>query len=289
MFILRGLLVAGLTLALSATLSAAPLPNGRASSSGRTIQGTIVKVHHNRKNRGSGWILVRRAYHHHNRRSIAAAAAVGRNRARRGGRTIRIAVNSSTRFDRLSQGRNRAASVSRTSFHALRTGHRVRVLPGSRQYHAAREVAILSTSSNRSANRRGYGNNSNYRRRYSYRRNSLIGSSVLARQGRPQYYRTNRRIVRQTVVTMPVRHALVQGRVARQMQHHHHSGQGLTPAMKRNINQAVKRDVKKDLRPVHKQHTMTHKTSVKHTAAKRSAAKPAHSSGHAKPPAHRKR
>lgn len=283
MLLRHGLLAVGLSLALTLAAPAAPAPNVRAGNSRRAIHGTIVRVHHSRSSRHSGWILVRRAHHHRGRRGINAAAAVGRIRSRRGGNLVRFAVNSSTRIERLGQRRNGAANVSRTSLHAIRTGERVRVIPGSRSHHAAREVDILTHRSQRSTNRHSFGNG----RSFAHRRSALIGSRVLARHGRPQYYRTAHRNLRRTVVRRPIRHTLVQGRVAQRTRHHHHGGQALTAAMKKDINRLVKHDVKKDLHKVHKQPAKAHHTSTRHAASR--PAKHTHSSGHAKPAAHRKR
>ena len=72
----------------------------RRGGSRHGIEGTVVKVHHDRANGRAGWIKIRHRHHygHARRGSTSVAASLGRNRFRRGGRLRTFAVNSSTPF-----------------------------------------------------------------------------------------------------------------------------------------------------------------------------------------------
>ncbi|HWG42891.1 MAG TPA: hypothetical protein VN688_08910 [Gemmataceae bacterium] len=283
MFILRTSLAVGLVFALTVAVSAAPNRSltARGRNSRYAIEGIVVQVHHDRSRRGAGWIKVRRSHHHRYGRTgtTAAAALSGRNRLRRSGQGTTFAVNSSTRFERLRQGGNRGSGATRTTFHAIRTGERVRILPGSGQRRAAREVVILPNRSNRFGNRRYFGNRSSYgHRNSSYRRHSLVGSRVLARHGHRQNFRVNRPSVTRLAIHRPVRHTLIEGRVARQVHRHAVAHHVAAKPVKHEVKHIVK---KKASAP---KHTVP---QTKHPPAHKHAASHPHSSGHSHAPAHK--
>jgi hypothetical protein len=62
MFIHRGLVAGGLALLLTSALVAAPTRSlsSRNHRSRSGIEGTVVRVHHDRSHRNAGWIKVRR-------------------------------------------------------------------------------------------------------------------------------------------------------------------------------------------------------------------------------------
>ncbi len=155
MLILRGSLTVALALALATAVVAAPNRSlsARHRTNRYTIEGTVVRVHHHRSPRSAGWIEVRRPQHHHSagRSGTSAVAAAGRNRSGSRSHVVKVPVNSSTRFQRRGRSVNGNAIAStrtaRISFHALRTGERVRIIPGSSRRHAARVVEIMPNSS----------------------------------------------------------------------------------------------------------------------------------------------
>jgi hypothetical protein len=162
MFVLRGFLAVSFSLAFAASVLAAPnrpvVPRRPGVNPG--IEGIVVQVHHDPANPSAGWIKLHRGFH------------------RSRGQTMTVAVNPTTRFQRLGQrGRNNSFTI----FRALHRGKRVRVFFAPAQKGIASVVEILPTSSNRLRNSyvSGYRHRSYYGRRHVYHRSLPVQQRVV--------------------------------------------------------------------------------------------------------------
>ncbi len=289
MFLLRGILISALSLALTTVAFAAPNTGyHRRHRVNNGIQGTVVQVHHDRLHRNAGWIKLRHgtARYYGRSRGSSAFASVSRRRGARSSGVITVNVNNSTRFQRLGQ---RGRGAGRIGFGAIHRGERVRVYLGSQSM--ARLVDVLPYSYYRTRHRYGYGNHQRryYGRRTFYRRHPLVLQRALVRSGRYPV-RVNRPIfVNRPSVNRWVPHPLIRSAIV--VQQHRRA---VEAQLVKHASQHLAKSPPKHPAVVHKptppNRIVAHRPPPpKHTAARKPSPKPHRSAPRPHSSAHRRK